>query len=285
MEAHGRAVLPGGQLETELQPEIVRWKQALKVCEELDVAEVRDVSTADLIGGGFCGRVGLLLLSVGPMVATDVRQQQIEIPVRGGSIAHTQRVVAVDRLFLDLPTLKRGIGGVVDDGGRGGGAGAPAQLVLIDVGVFEIDAPARGRRVAHGGIGVDGASAGGARPTAKRNEARDQRCRDHERGASHGRCSGPAGGPERELRIDRARRSIASGRAIGERKVQAVSGGARACCARSRRNSKGSEEEKEGRRSMAVGEATWSAHCASGAPAGALPNGQWSKPPCAPEWA
>ena len=123
--------------------------------DELDVAQAGNGRSAYLVRGKRVGRG-----AIGAVAAVDVGQQQAKTPVCAGPVAQAHGGVAVDGAALDLLVAA----GVVDRGHLRGrnAARARAQLALVDVVVLQAQAPAGGGRIAHGCVGGQGTTAGGA---------------------------------------------------------------------------------------------------------------------------
>src|SRR5262249_41297281 len=98
----------------------------------------------------FRQRLRGVVIAIGRVTTYDVRYQHREIPGRVGAVAQTGGHVLVYRLMLEL--------------GPGRNAThrlrAAAQLILIDVVVFNAEAPSGLGGVAHRGVGAQSAAAG-----------------------------------------------------------------------------------------------------------------------------
>ena len=99
-------------------------------------------------------------------------EDQTPVGIRAVGKPHSQ--IAVHGCMLDLATAERWIRRLVDNLSRRSRARAAAQLILVDVVVFDIQAPSGRRRIAHGGVRAKCAAAGCARKCGQRQHAQSQ---------------------------------------------------------------------------------------------------------------
>ncbi len=149
------AVAACRQLQSELQPDVVRGQQPLVAADELDVAQAAqrgaaEVACRDLIRRG---------CAIGAVAAVDVGNLQVDRPVGIRAVRQPQGGVAVDGVALDF--LPRG-GVERGHARRRHAVRTRAELALVDVVGLQIDPPTRGGGITHGGVGTQTAAAGGA---------------------------------------------------------------------------------------------------------------------------
>src|ERR1700692_793282 len=139
-------------------PRVFLWRRTLVAPDESGVADSGDARAAELIGCRFGRLIRLQLYAEARVPTLDVRQAQGELPVGIGAVPESEREIAMERAVLDLAAAECRNRGLVDDLRRRRRMRAVAQLILIDIVVFEIDPPSGAHRVAHGPVGTERAA-------------------------------------------------------------------------------------------------------------------------------
>ena len=162
VEIDGRAIAAGGQLHAQLHSEVAGLEKSLIADDEFDIAQAGTARSAE--GGQ---RLAGIEITVRRMCAHHVWDLEINIPIGIGAVIQIDGEIPIQGVVLQLFAIRH----------TGGGMSAVAQFILMEVVVFEVQTPARIGRVAHGGVGAQGAAAGGATPGTVRR-GRHQQPRD-----------------------------------------------------------------------------------------------------------